>query len=290
MILVTGATGNLGRAIVHSLVGRVPASQIGASVRDPAKAADLAKLGVSVRRGDFTQPDTLAAAFAGATQVLMVSSNAAAYGGDTLAQHRAAIDAARAAGVRRVVYTSHMAASASSHFFPGRDHAATEEMLRSSGLAWTSLRNGFYATSGLYMLGDALQTGLIEAPGDGKVSWTASADLAEAAAAILAAEGRFEGPTPPLTGPEALDFAEVGQIAGELLGKPSRREVIADEQLESKIVARGMPAQMASFFLGFYLAARAGELAAVDPTLENLIGRRPLSMRDVLASTLHRAM
>ena len=104
MIIVTGATGQLGRAIVEQLVERVPAGEVGASVRDPAKAADLTALGVRVRRGDFADPASLAQAFAGATQVLVVSSNAAAYGGDTLAQHRAAIDAARAAGARRLVY------------------------------------------------------------------------------------------------------------------------------------------------------------------------------------------
>ncbi len=161
MIIVTGATGQLGRAIVESLVERVPASQVGASVRDPAKASALAALGVRVRRGDFDDPASLAHAFEGATQVLIVSSNASAYGGDPLAQHRSAIEAARAAGARRIVYTSHMAASSASLFPPMLDHVATEEMLRESGLAWTALRNGFYASSGMMFIGDALKTGAL---------------------------------------------------------------------------------------------------------------------------------
>src|SRR5687768_15452866 len=98
MIIVTGATGQLGRAVVQQLVARVPADQIGVSVREPTKAGELAALGVRVRRGDFTDPASLRHAFAGARQVLIVSSNARATGGDTLAQHRAAIEAARAVG------------------------------------------------------------------------------------------------------------------------------------------------------------------------------------------------
>ena len=177
MIIVTGASGKLGHAIVEQLVARVPVDQVGASVRDPAKAADLTALGVRVRRGDFADPESLRHAFAGATEVLIVSSNARASGGDTLAQHRSAIDAARAVGAGRIVYTSHMGASASSAFPPMHDHAATEEMLRQSGLAWTALRHGFYAASGVALMGDALETGVLEAPADGKVAWTAHAAL-----------------------------------------------------------------------------------------------------------------
>ncbi len=120
MIVVTGATGHLGRLIVEHLVKLVPTDQVGASTRDPAKVADLAASGVRVRRGDFAEPDTLPHAFEGATQVLIVSSDAMAHGGDALAQHRAAIAAAREAGARRVVYTSHMAAGENSAFAPGR--------------------------------------------------------------------------------------------------------------------------------------------------------------------------
>jgi uncharacterized protein YbjT (DUF2867 family) len=283
MIIVTGATGQLGRAIVERLVLRVPASRIGVSVRDVGKAADLEKLGVRVRRGDFDRPDELRHAFEGARQLLMVSSNAAAYGGDPLAQHRTAIDAAREAGAERIVYTSHMAASASSAFPPMRDHAATEAMLVASGAKWTSLRNGFYASSGIVLLGDALTSGVIEAPADGKVSWTAHADLAEAAAIVLADEGRFEGPTPPLTSAHALDLADLAAMAAELLGRPVRRQTITDDALRAKMATRGLPPHVAGIALGLYAASRAGEFAAVDPTLARLLGRPPIEMRELLA-------
>lgn len=278
MIIVTGATGQLGRAIVEQLVARVPPGQVGASVRDPARAAGLEALGVRVRQGDFTDPASLAHAFEGATQLLLVSSNAAAYGGDPLAQHRAAIDAARAAGARRIVYTSHMGASDTSAFPPMRDHAATEAMLAGSGVAWTALRNGFYASSGITFLGHAGTTGVLEAPEDGEVAWTAHADLAAAAAAVLAGEGRFEGPTPPLTGAESLDLAG---LAAQVLGRPIRRHLLSDDELRARMAARGAPPQAADIVLGFYEASRRGEFAAVDPTLERLIGRPPIRMRDL---------
>ncbi|MBC7808564.1 MAG: SDR family oxidoreductase [Akkermansiaceae bacterium] len=283
MIIVTGATGHLGRAIVEKLVGLVPASQVGASVRDPKKATDLEGLGVRVRQGDFEKPESVRHAFEGAAQVLIVSSNARASGGDTLAQHRSAIEAARAVGARRIVYTSHMAASDASAFPPMLDHAATENMLRESGLAWTALRHGFYAASGIMLMGDALETGVLAAPTDGKVSWTAHADLAEVAAIVLADEGRYDGPTPPLTGSEALDLADLAATASELSGRPVRRETITDEEVRAKMAARGAPGPAADIALGLYAASRKGEFAAVDPTLEQLLGRRPIRMRDLIA-------
>ena len=189
MIVITGATGKLGSRIVDELLQRTPAEEFAVSVRDPAKAQSLAERGVRVRHGDFSDPTTLISAFEGATKLLMVSSNAAAHGGDPLAQHCAAIDAARTVGVPRIVYTSHMGASASSAFPPMRTHAATEEMLRESGTAWTGLRNGFYADTVPMLVGDALSTGVLAAPQDGKVAWTAHADLAAAATTICLRSG-----------------------------------------------------------------------------------------------------
>src|SRR6478609_8183531 len=179
MIVVTGANGQLGRAITERLLARVPAAQLGVSVRDPDKAHALRERGARVRHGSFSEPATLRAAFEGASQLLLVSSGTTA--GDTLSQHRAAIDAARASGVKRVVYTSHMGCSATSEFPPMRNHAATELMLRDAGIPFTALRNGFYASSALMLLGGAFETGKLVAPADGPVSWTTHADLPDAA-------------------------------------------------------------------------------------------------------------
>jgi len=273
MIVVTGATGLLGGAVVERLLARQPDEEIGVSVRDPAKAAALADRGVRVRRGDYDDAASLAHAFEGADQLLLVS--APATGETALRQHRTAIDAARRAGVRRVVYTSHMGANPASAFAPMVDHAATEALLADSGLAFTALRNGFYAASGRMLLGRAFETGEVAAPADGPVSWTAHDDLADAAAIVLTEEGRFEGPTPPLTGSAALDLAA---LAAEVLGRPIRRTVLTDAQYRE-----ALPEPVAEMLLGLFAASRAGEFAAVDPTLAELLGRPPLTVRDLLA-------
>src|SRR6202453_576439 len=174
MIVITGATGQLGSLIVASLLECAPAEEVGVSVRDPGRAADLAERGVRVRRGDFSEPGSLADAFEGATQVLIVSANEP--GEKTVDAHVAAIDAARAAGAERILYTSPQGASADSLFAPMRDHTATEEYLAAPGAPLTSLRNGFYAATGPFLLGQALTTGEIVAAADGPVSWTTRAD------------------------------------------------------------------------------------------------------------------
>jgi NAD(P)H dehydrogenase (quinone) len=271
MIVITGATGQLGSLIVASLLERVPAAQVGVSVRDPGRAADLAKRGVRVRRGDFSEPNSLADAFEGATQVLIVSANEV--GGDAVAAHTAAIDAARAAGAERILYTSHQGASADSPFAPMRDHAATEECLAGTGTPFTSLRNGFYATSVPFILGQALTTGEIVAPADGPVSWTTHADLAEAAAIILADPGRFDGPTPPLTGLDAFDLEDIAGLLSKLTGRTIRRTVADDDGWAAGLAAHGAPEALASMMLGMFRAARHGGFSATSPALGDLLGR-----------------
>jgi uncharacterized protein YbjT (DUF2867 family) len=271
MIVITGATGQLGSRIVTSLLERVPAAEVSVSVRDPGRAAGLAERGVRVRRGDFSQPGSLAEAFEGATQVLLVSANET--GGKLVAAHRAAIDAARAAGAERILYTSHQGAGADSLFAPMPDHAATEAYLAQSGIPFTSLRNGFYATTVPILLGQALSTGEIVAPADGPVSWTTHPDLAEAAAAVLADRGRFDGASPPLTGPEALDLADVAVILSKVTGRTIRRTVADDDEWAAGLAAHGVPEAQATMLLGLFRASRRGEFAVTSPALGELIGR-----------------
>ena len=286
MLIVTGASGQLGRAVVNKLLGLVPADQIGVSVRDPAKVGDLIARGVRVRAGDFANSASLAHAFEGATRVLVVSSNAAATGGDPLAQHRNAIEAARTAGAQHLFYTSHAAADADSAFPPARDHAATEAMLHDAGVPWTAFRHGFYAESAPMLMGDWRKTGVVVAPADGKVAWTTHADLAEADALLMAREDPPQGPTAPLTGPEALDLADLAMLAGELTGDHVRRELLPDAAMAERMAARGAPASAATIALGLYLASRNGEFATVDPALGRLLGRGPTDMRMVLGEML----
>ncbi|MFF5009880.1 SDR family oxidoreductase [Streptomyces phaeochromogenes] len=284
MIIVTGATGQLGRQIVERLLTRVPADQVGVSVRDPQKAQVFADQGIRVRQGSFTDAASLAHAFEGASQVLIVSVDK--MGEEVVRQHRAAIDGAVAAGARRILYTSHMGADASSRFQPCRDHAATEDALRDSGVPFTSLRNGFYAASAVQFLGHAMRSGEVSLPADGPVSWTAHADLADAAAVILADEGRFDGPTPPLTAAQALTFDDIARLATDATGHAITRSTAPDDRFRQQLVGRGVPAEAADQLLGIFAASRAGEFAAVDPTLATLLGREPITLSAVLRKEL----
>ncbi|MFJ8750912.1 NAD(P)H-binding protein [Streptomyces sp. NPDC102441] len=284
MIIVTGAAGQLGRQIVERLLTRVPADQVGVSVRDPQKAKALADLGVRVRQGSFTDAAGLAHAFEGASQVLIVSVDK--MGDECVEQHRVAIEGAVAAGARRILYTSQMGAAESSHFQACRDHAATEEALRACGVPWTSLRNGFYAASAALFIGHAMESGRLVLPADGPVSWTAHADLAEAAAAVLADEGCFDGPTPPLTGSQALTFDDLVGITTEVTGRALARVTAPDDRFLEQTVGRGVPAEAAERLLGIFTASRAGEFATVDPALATLIGREPVAVNAVLREQL----
>ena len=280
MIIVTGATGALNGATVEHLLKLVPADQIGMSVRDTAKARHLADRGVRVRRGSYEDPAALLDSFEGADQVLLVSSNDP--GADGVALLRVGIQTAVAAGARRILYTSHQHTGLDSPFFPARHHAATEALLADSGVAWTSLRNGFYAHSLDWLLGPWRETGVIATPADGPVSWTERADEAEAAAVILAAQPPFDGPV-TLTASAAVTFDEIAGIASELTGRDIRRVVVDDEKWVAEQAAHGTPEPMARFMLGFYQAAREGRFAGVDPLLGDLLGRQPGTVRDLLA-------
>ncbi|PSL00376.1 uncharacterized protein YbjT (DUF2867 family) [Haloactinopolyspora alba] len=280
MIVITGGTGQLGSQIVDRLIERVPADRVGVSVRDTDRATDLAARGVRVRRGNFSDPGSLAEAFEGAAQVLVVSTNES--GETAVAQHATAIEAARDAGAKRILYTAHQGTADDSAFVPMVDHAATERHLAKAGTPFTALRNGFYASTVAHLIGRALETGELVAPADGRVSWTAHADLAEAAAVILADEGRFDGPTPPLTAPDALDLDDVAGILTELTGRSIRRVVADDTEWAAALAGNGVPAERADMLVGMFRAARRGEFTTTGPDLENLIQRPAVRVRSML--------
>ncbi len=280
MIVITGATGALNGATTEELLKRIPADRIGVSVRDVSKAQHFANRGVRVRRGAYDDPAVLRDAFEGADEVLLVSSNDPS--ADTVSLHRTAIEAAVAAGATRILYTSHQGAGLDSPFPPARVHAATEAMLADSGVAWISLRNGFYAHSLDWMLGPWQQTGVIAAPADGPVSWTERADAAEAAAVILAGSRSYDGPV-TLTAGSAVTFDDIAGIASEVTGREIRRVVLGDEEWIADRVAQGTPELMARFMLTTFQAAREGRFAGVDPLLASLLGREPRTVADLLS-------
>jgi NAD(P)H dehydrogenase (quinone) len=280
MIIVTGATGALNGATVDHLLDRVPPEQVVVVTRDPARAQRFAQRGLGVRHGDYADPASLPAAFDGADQLLLVSSNDPR--ADAVSLHRTAIDAAVAAGVGRILYTSHQGAAPDTPFSPGRDHAATERLLAGSGLAWTSLRNGFYAHSLGWLTGPWRETGRITVPADGPVSWTAREDLAEAAAVVLASNGAYDGPT-TLTAGAAPSFSEIAETASELAGRRVERVLVDPDEWVADQTAAGQPEHVARFTLGLYRAADEGYFAGVDPLLGTLLGREPRTVRDLLA-------
>jgi uncharacterized protein YbjT (DUF2867 family) len=280
MIVITGATGALNGATADHLLKSVPHQKIAVVARDVAKAGRFAERGVEVRHGDFAEPTTLASAFEGADQLLVVSSSDPT--ADAVALHTAAINAAVAAGVGRILYTSHQGAAPNTPFGPGRDHYVTEQLLAESGLPWTSLRNGFYAHSLTWLLGAWQETGRITVPADGPVSWTAREDAAEAAAVILSSNGAYDGPT-TITANAAPTFAEIAEIASELTGRPIACEVIDPEEWVAGQITQGQPEFMARFLLGMYQAAQQGFFAGTDPLLKNLLGREPKTVRELLS-------
>lgn len=282
MFVITGASGQLGRAIIEQLLPRVPSGTVRASVRDPGKASDLAALGAEVRRGDYADPASLQDTFAGADSVLIVSADK--LGDEARDLHRAAIAAAKDAGVSRILYTSHAGAKDGSLFMPADQHAHTEADLAASGLAWTALRHGFYAESCLQMIEHDLAAGELRVPQDGPVAWTSRADLAEADAAIIAGDKRWESPTPALTASRAVTMAEVADLASEVLGRTIRHTTVSDEEWRDAKIVAGVPPFYADLLLGTFRAARQGDFATVDPTLEQLLGRAPRSLGEVLGT------
>jgi NAD(P)H dehydrogenase (quinone) len=280
MIVITGATGALNGATAEHLLTRLPTAEIAVVARDVGKARPFADRGVEVRYGDYAEPASLPAAFAGADQLLLVSASDPA--ADAVALHRAAIDAAAAAGVGRVLYTSHQGAATDTPFGPGRDHAATERILAGSGLPWTSLRNGFYLHSLGWLLGPWRETGVIAVPAEGPVSWTSRGDAAEAAAIILAGGG-YDGPV-TITASDAPTFEDIAGIASEVTGRAVRFELLDPEDWISARTAAGSPGFPPRLLLGMYQAAAGGFFAGTDPLLRTLIGHEPQTVRDYLTT------
>lgn len=282
MIIVTGATGTLNGATVEHLLKRLPAARVGVSVRDPERARHLADRGVRVRQGTYDDPVALRHSFADAEQVLLVSSNDTA--ADVVAQHRRAIDAAVAAGARRILYTSAHGTGFDTPYPPLAIHAASEDHLATSGVAWTALRNGFYGDLG-QLLGPWQTTGVIAKPADGPFSWVDRRDAAEAAAAIVAGDAPFDGPV-DLTLPSPVTLADFASAASELTGRRVDRIVVDDEQWIADEMANGTPEAIARFTLSMFQATRSGHFAQPDSTLSRLLGREPRSVVEQLAAQI----
>lgn len=268
-LLVTAATGHLGRLVIDALLERgVPASEIAAGVRTPAKADDLAARGVAVVELDYSRPETLAPALEGVTRLLLISGTDA----DRVAGHRAVIGAAAAAGVERLVYTS-SPRNDEVEYALGADHRATEQAIAASGMDATILRNNWYTENYLDAVARAADTGeIVAAVGDARVASASRADYAEAAAVALTSEQSI-GHTLELGGDVAWDYDELARAAGDVLGRPVTYTRVSVEQLTAGLEAAGLDAGTAAFVAGIDDAIARGALSQTDGTLARVIGR-----------------
>lgn len=273
-VLVTGASGHLGRRVLNHLLEtlKVPARDIIATTRTPAALADIAAMGVTVRQADFDDTATLAAAFAGAQRVLLISTDALDRPGVRLAQHRNAIDAAVKAGVKHVVYTSMPRPDEGSPIPFAPDHRGTEQALAASPLSWTVLRNCWYAENIFLSLHHILASGKwYTSAGDGRVAFIARDDAARAAAAVLVS-GDTGKKVYTLTGAEAFTTAETARLVGATAGKPIEVVPVSDEALIQGMVAGGLPEGVARVFASFDTNTRLGRVADITDDFRQLTG------------------
>jgi NAD(P)H dehydrogenase (quinone) len=276
-VVVTGATGQLGRHVVESLLARgVPASEITAVGRSTDRIADLAALGVVVATADYHDAATLDAAFAGADKVLLVSSSDF---DDRAGQHRAAIAAATRAGIGHIVYTSAPKAT-STKMLLAADHRATEEAIAASGLTSTILRNGWYVENYTAQLPTYLEHGMVGAAADGRVSLALRSELAEAAAAVLVGKGH-EHKIYELGG-EAVTLTELAALLSAAAGRDISYTDVPVATLTGILVGAGIPERLATVFSDVDRAISDGELDVDPQDLETLLGRPATSAADAV--------
>jgi NAD(P)H dehydrogenase (quinone) len=278
-IVVTGATGQFGRIVVEELLRRgVPAGDVVATGRAVERLADLAERGVVVRRADYTEPETLRAAFAGADRLLFVSGSDA---GQRVPQHRAVIAAAVEAGVGQVVYTSILHAD-TSDLLLAAEHAETERLLAESGLPRVLLRNGWYIEN--YDIPGAVQNGLFGAAGEGRISAATRADLAVAAAAVLATDGH-EGKAYELGG-EAFTLAEFAAEISRQSGREVTYTDLPEREYVALLVGVGLPEGFAQVLADADRGAAKGALHVETDDLVGLLGRPVTPLADAVRAAL----
>ena len=280
MYAVTGASGQLGRLVIESLLEKVSPGEIVALARAPERLGDLAEKGVVVRAFDYDAGETLSPGLAGVTRLLLISGNAV---GSRVPQHRAVIEAAKAAGVELIAYTSILRADTSTMAL-AQEHRATEELIEASGMAAALLRNGWYSENYLLRAGPAIEHGvLLGSAGAGLVSAAARADYAEAAAEVLVrgAAGIYE-----LAGDSGFTLAEMAAALAELAGKPVLYRDLPQADYAAALEAAGLPAPFAAILADSDARTAEGELFDGSGTLSALIGRPTTAWRETIAAGL----
>ena len=282
MIVVTGATGQLGQIVLEGLLATVPAEQIVAAVRTPDKAVHLQSRGIAVREADYSRPDALARAFAGAEKVLLISSSEV---GRRVDQHRAAVDAGRSAGVKLFGYTSILHADTSTLML-AQEHKRTEEYIRASGLPFVLLRNGWYMENHTGSLAPAIEHGaILGAAGDGRFAAAARADYAAAAVAVLTGAGH-ENRIYELAGDQPFTLTELAAETAKQSGKPVVYKDLEQAAYAQALEGFGLPAPLGAAIADADAGARRGELDDSSHTLSRLIGRPTATLAQAVAVAL----
>lgn len=286
-VLVTGASGHLGRRVVELLL-EARAGHVIATTRHPDRIHDLAERGVEVRRADLEEDvASISEALTGAERMLLVSTDALDRPGHRLEQHQRAIAAAVRAGVRHVVYTSLVHPEPGSPVLIAPDHHGTEVALESAGFGFTMLRNNLYADLLLMSLPYAVVSGqLAAAAGTGGAAWVTREDCARVAAAALASD--FTGRRKlDVTGPEVVTYAQLAGLATELSGRPVSYVALEPEAMRARSVEAGMPAPVAELMVSFDVGMARGLFGPAAGTVAELTGHAPTSVRELLER--HRA-
>ncbi|MET8789603.1 SDR family oxidoreductase [Streptomyces pseudogriseolus] len=280
-IVVTGASGKLGRHVVEQLLEKVPAEQVTAVVRSPEKVADLAARGVRVAVADYNAPETFDGLFAAGDKVLLISGNEFDKG--RVRQHSLVIDAAKAAGVALLAYTS---APATLTATLADDHRGTERALLDSGVPYVLLRNGWYHENYTENLAPVLEhDAVVAAVGEGRISSASRADYAAAAVAVLTGEGH-ENATYELGGDEAWSFAEYAAELSRQTGREIAYNPVTPEQLTGILVGAGLPEPMAAMFAGVDAAIAEGQLVVDSGDLSRLAGRPTTPLAEAVTAAL----
>jgi NAD(P)H dehydrogenase (quinone) len=285
-IIVSGASGALASATIQELVARgVTLDRLILVTRTPERLASLAAGGAQVRPGDFTKPETLEAAFAGGREMLLISSNSE---GDRVAQHSAAISAARRAGVRRIVYTSFINPTDENPASVVRDHRLTEEALTRSGVSYTILRNQLYMEGMVDELVRALAKGeMLTNAGRGKWAPVARQDCGAVAAMVLTTAGH-ERKIYDITGPDLVNWVDLAKLVSEVAGRTFRVIQVDDRVAVERGMQDGLSEAAAKSNASFGLAMRANALNIRSDVLPILIGRPAVTVRDMLAQNKSR--
>ncbi|HEY9332161.1 MAG TPA: SDR family oxidoreductase [Streptomyces sp.] len=281
-IVVTGATGELGRLVVEQLLTTVPASGIDAVVRDKEKAAGLAARGVELRIADYDHPETLAGAFRAGDRVLLISGSEV---GSRVAQHTAVIDAAKAAGVAQLAYTG-ILGGPDADIRLADEHKVTEQLILDSGLPYTFLRNGWYTENYTANLAPVLAHGAVVAnAGEGRVASATRADYAAAAAAVLTGEGHL-GKAYELSGDVAWSLAEYAAEIARATGKEIAYKNVPAAVHQEILVGAGVPEAFAAILTDVDEGIRRGLLAGTNGDLARLIGRPTTPLAETVASAV----